>query len=170
MANKEIKLESLSVALTPLQHRFVVEYVKDGNGADSARRAGCKGKESSFKKLAFQMLRNESVQKAIKEMQGKIIEQAVIEGQDIVRFFLDTAIEAREAKKFDAAVRAYEKIAEMKGLLGKKPSASSLEKEEKAQKATPSGAFGGGGEEIELNDDVSKFLKLFNTNKEETSQ
>lgn len=145
--------------LTPLERRFVIELLKDGNRAAAAERAGCAGTKSTFKKLGHQMITKPHVKKAYDDLQAKTLEKAMITKDSLVNEIQDTIMEARAAKKFDAAFKGYGQLGEILGVLGnRKKVGVSDDNNDGANK--PQAAFNQGDDDVDLNDDLEKFLKM----------
>jgi phage terminase small subunit len=161
----KIDLKELQTPLTPLQHRFVIEYLKDGNASRACKEAGYKGK--SYRMMGYANLQNPNIAKAIKEAQGIAIQRASLDRDNMIDYFLKTAEEARDSGKFDAAVRAYEKISEIIGILNVKKEALSKTEQKKAEEEkenainrSPSKVFAmsdGEGKGLEM--DITSFLR-----------
>lgn len=148
-----------SELLTPLERRFVLELTKDANKAAAAERAGCKGSKSTFKNLGAQMFRKPEVKKAYEDLTAKQLEKAMITKDSLINEIQATIMEARVAKKFDAAFKGYGQLGEILGVLGsKKKVGVSDDGNDGASK--PAAAFNQGDDDVDVNDDVEKFLKM----------
>lgn len=151
--------------LTPLERRFVLELMKDGNRAAAAERAGCKGGKNTFKKLGHQMIIKPNVRKAFDDLQVKTLEKAMLSRETLINEIQETIMEARVAKKFDAAFKGYGQLGEILGVIGKGKKAVDNQGQD-----APSKAFEQGDDDVDVNDDLTNFLKKLNiaqTNKDE---
>ncbi len=105
-----------SKELTPVQAKFVAEYLKHGDGAAAARASGYTGK--SPKSKAYQLLHTcENVKSAIADARKALVTQgkynlikAMEEADDVIAF-------AKEHKNPNAYVKAVELKAKLNGLL-----------------------------------------------------
>lgn len=105
--------------LTPLQHRFALAYAKHGVAAKAAREAGAQGKDAkSFASIGNRLLNEEGVREVIADMQKELIVSAGLDENEVVTQLRQTALEARVAGKYDAAVKAYEKLGNYLGMFG----------------------------------------------------
>jgi len=146
--------KSLNKELTPLERRFVLELIKDGNRAQAAMRAGCKGTQNTFKSLGRQMIQRPHVKKAYDDLNSKILDKALITRDTLINEIQDTVMEARAAGKFDAAFKGYAQLIEM--VMGRKK--TKVEQGDETEK--PAEAFNQGDDEVDVNSDISKFLEL----------
>ena len=96
--------------LTPKQKRFAKEYVKTGNGAEAARRAGYSKRRANV--TAAENVAKRSVQEFIEELGA---EAEVIKGLTIEHIMAMLAKEARTAETDGARVRAQELLGKWKG-------------------------------------------------------
>lgn len=151
MLERDLKEE-----LTPLERRFVIELAKDGNRAAAAERAGCQGSKSTFKKLGYQMINRPHVKKAFDELTGKMLEKSLVTKDSLINEIQDTIMEARVAKKFDAAFKGYSQLIDLVVGNEKKKVKVSDDANDGANK--PSEAFNQGDEEVDVNDDLMRFL------------
>ena len=71
--------------LTNLQARLVEEYVKDFNGHRAYKAAGGKAEGNAASACATQILNYPHVQKAVREKQREMREQASIDAMDVIR-------------------------------------------------------------------------------------
>ena len=102
--------------LTTLQRRFVMEYLKHGNGTKAAIDAGYA--QASAKHTAYELLKNNDLIKAevdkqrkdLQEKSGYNLEKAMKEAEDAMDF-------AKETKNANAYVKAAELRAKLNGLL-----------------------------------------------------
>jgi hypothetical protein len=157
-------------ALTPLERRFVQELLKDGNRAAAAERAGCKGTINTFKKLGYQMIMKPHVKQAYDELLAKTLDKAVITRETFVNEIQATIMEARVAGKYEAAFKGYSQLGELLGLLGVNKNNNNnnntgsgktkISDNNNDGANEPNQAFNQGDEDIDVNDDLSKFLKL----------
>jgi phage terminase small subunit len=150
-----MKEKTMNKELTPLERRFILELMKDGNRAAAAERAGCKGTKSTFKKLGHQMIVKPHVKKAYDDLQVKMLEKAMLTRDVLIFQIQDTIMEARQAKKFDAAFKGYGQLGELIGAMGK-----SKKQQDEEQKEAPAASFHQGDEDVDVNDDLDKFLKM----------
>lgn len=110
-------MEEASKVLTPLQHRFAMNYAKHGNGSKAAKEAGAKGKDNkSFASIANRLLNEPGVREVIADMQKELVISAGIDGNEIITQLRMTAMEARQDGKFDAAFKCYAKLGDYIGL------------------------------------------------------
>ena len=145
--------------LTPLERKFIIELAKDGNRAAAAERAGCKGSKSTFKKLGHQMINKPHVKKAYDDLTGKMLEKAMVTKESLINEIQDTIMEARQAMKFDAAFKGYAQLGELLGVMGKKAKVTGDDANDGANK--PSEAFHQGDEDVDVNDDLLRFLETY---------
>lgn len=80
----EADLGPAMLALTPMQHRFVMEFSRGptagyGGAIRACKAAGYAGTENSLKVTAHQVLHNPKVQDALREVGGKIIRASAFE-------------------------------------------------------------------------------------------
>lgn len=149
--------QSLKKELTPLERRFVLELIKDGNRAAAAERAGCKGTKNTFKKLGAQMIAKPHVKKAYDDLNAKVLDKAMVTRDTLINQIQDTIMEARAAQKFDAAFKGFGQLGEIIGVLGKTKHAKD---DAKAGQLKPEEAFNQGEDSVDQDDDITKFLKL----------
>lgn len=78
---EKVKLrEAKTMPLTPLEERFVSEYIRTGNIAESARMAGCDGKGQ-------EILNKPNVQARIKRVMRKLQKQTVASAEEVMNYF-----------------------------------------------------------------------------------
>jgi hypothetical protein len=166
---RKVMLEDIGgISLTPLEHRFVIEYLKDGNSAGAAERAGCKGTEKTFKRLGYQMLQRKDVQQALRHAEGKLIERALLTQDTLINQIQDTIMEARHSGKYDAAFKGYGQLGEILGVLGRGAAANKQTKAEQnksEQEKRTKEAFNTSDEEMDVVEDVTKLLKILDGGK-----
>lgn len=107
--------------LTLLQRRFVIEYLKDGNGVRALRRAGSKGNANTLGVQASRYLKMPKVQQALAEEAQRLAEN---EGTTLEAWLEEAKRlreEARDAKHYQAAVKMHETIARCLGYLQPRP-------------------------------------------------
>lgn len=148
---------SLKKELTPLERRFVIELTKDGNRAAAAERAGCKGSKSTFKTLGRQMIQKPHVKKAYDDLMAKELGKALITRDTLINQIQDTIMEARIAKKFDAAFKGYGQLGEILGVLG---NGKKKLKDDAPEPLSPQEAFHSGDDNVAVDEDLEGFLKM----------
>lgn len=96
--------------LTPKQKRFAKQYVKTGNGAEAARRAGYP--ERSAKEIASENLTKPDIQQFVADLASDAEAVKALRIEDIAAMTLK---EARTADHAGARVRAQELLLKWKG-------------------------------------------------------
>jgi len=110
--SQESRQRMSRAALSVKQERFIKEYVRSGNGADAARKAGYKPKAS--KEIAYENLTKPHVIAAVKQEQARI---ALNVTPDRVRRRLDEiSHEAQADGQYGPAVRAEELLGKSIGM------------------------------------------------------
>lgn len=78
---EKVKLrEARKIPLTPVEERFIAEYVKTGNIRESAKKAGCEGKGSII-------LNKPNVQKRIKKIMRQLEKQTMATATEVMEYF-----------------------------------------------------------------------------------
>lgn len=79
--------------LTPMQQRFVTEYLKCGNATEAVKKAGyqCKSDKAAGVQGA-RLLRNASVQGAIKEAKSKVMDEAIVDAAFVLNGLKQVAL------------------------------------------------------------------------------
>ena len=78
---EKVKLrEARKIPLTPVEERFITEYVKTGNIKESAKKAGCEGK-------GYTILNKPNVQKRIKKIMRQLEKQTMATATEVMEYF-----------------------------------------------------------------------------------
>ena len=108
--------------LTPLQARFVQEYLVDLNATGAARRAGYSNGE-----YGRQLIQNPAIKEAVKRLQKVTEIQTNVSIGNVIKELTDLYYESREKGESSTAVRCLE-------LLGKHVGAFSADNQQKDNK------------------------------------
>ena len=99
--------------LTPRQAAFVPEFLASGNATASAIKAGFSVKGASV--AGTRMLRNASVQMALKERQAADAARLFIERENVLNGLLEAVDMAREQRNPMGMIRGYVELGKMLG-------------------------------------------------------
>lgn len=84
--NREILPET---PLTPLEQKFVAEYIKTSKGGEALKATGVQMAEHMYKKRAYEMLQKPNIQAEINRVMQEIHEKAVADGIEVMKYFTD---------------------------------------------------------------------------------
>ena len=101
------------------------------------------------------MISKPHVKKAFDDLQVKALEKAMVTRDVLIFQIQDTIMEARMAKKFDAAFKGYGQLGELIGVMGK-----TKKQQDEEQQEAPAASFHQGDDDVDVNDDLDKFLKM----------
>lgn len=160
----------LKKPLTPLERRFVMEMIKDGNGAEALDRAGSDGNKRNLKRMAWVIFNRPHVRKAYEELERRMIDKALITRESLLNDLQDTIMEARKAGKFEAAMKGYEHIGKIIGALKTEKTSKSLTADEASPVEDATEAFNQGEDDFDIGDDIQKFLKLAESSNKKQKQ
>ena len=82
--------------MTPKQRRFVVEYLKDGNGTQAAIRAGYS--KNGAQQMASDLLLNPVIKAAVEKRIKKIEEKEIVTVEYILKSLIEIAERCRQAE------------------------------------------------------------------------
>lgn len=101
--------------LTPKQKRFVAEYLKTGNGTESARRAGYAGNDVTLANVATENLRKPYIAQAIEKANTKRSERLELEADWELKQCLDILEECRREGDLKTAIQAVNTVGKLRG-------------------------------------------------------
>ena len=103
--------------LTDKQQAFVDEYIVDKNGTQAVLRAWYKTKNPN--RIASQNLSNPLIRGVIDKKLKKLSEKTWLNAEAVVRWLYENAIDAKEAKEYNASISAWDKLGKHFGIYEK---------------------------------------------------
>lgn len=73
--------------LTPLERRFIREYIKTSNPGEALKRAGAKLDDSKYSSRAKAMLQQDRIRREIENVMAEIHDEAVANGTEVLEYF-----------------------------------------------------------------------------------
>jgi hypothetical protein len=108
--------------LTPYEHKFVITYTQTGNASRAAELAASdedKKKTRNWRVVGYDLLRRPQVRQAVGYMQKKLCVAAALDSTEIIMNLREIAALAVVEGKFEAAIKANEKLGEWLGMFTK---------------------------------------------------
>jgi phage terminase small subunit len=110
------ELPSMRALGSDRQRRFVLEYLKDLNGAQAAMRSGYSPK--CARQQAWDLLTKPDIQAALEVARLGFIDRLECTVESVLQRLFDLSLEAREARQYSAAIRSLALLGRHLGLFG----------------------------------------------------
>lgn len=147
------------INLTPMQHKFVMGYVKTGSVKDAMKFTGYKGKPGSAANIGYQLFNDPLVAEAISVFERQHILASGLSELEVIAGIRDVTMLARQKNQFGAALKGFAMLGDFLQMWDQPSKAKGKTKDSQALTINGDIFINNSGDQKDMMNDVKNLAK-----------